>query len=267
MKKNKLKVSFDIGEVANKFLLHLKETTDCLTLIYHSLEKLEVNIKNPLPTDDFPIRINDNKSTPTLDEKRQNTLNWVLTKAFEEFINGLIKSFKETYKYLTIYSLSLNQPSNFSQEDYINLIRKTNLEIEKYHFPEFIEKIEKLLNKSLTFKEELLSINQVRNCLVHRHGIVSEKDIKNSSTGDLRLKWNSLKFLTTIKGAQKEITFAMRKDGLIINDLSIKTIRKVKIFNLGDKIEIDINDFNGISKTCADFALSLFQLIPQPNNP
>jgi len=39
---------------------------------------------------------------------------------------------------------------------------------------------------------------------------------------------------------------------------------KEKVFKLGDKISLNINEFNGISYTCATFATGLFPLMPQP---
>jgi hypothetical protein len=264
MENEKIEIKIELAEVTNKFLLHLKETTDCLTHIYYSIDKSDIDIHKPLPTDSFPVKITDNKPIPTTEEQKQITLNWALTKAFEDFITGLTKSFKETYKYLKIYTLSQEPPRTKSREDFEKEFQKIDVDIEKFHFPDFIEKIENILNQPLPLKEELLSVNQIRNCLVHRHGTVLNKDIKNSPTGDLRLKWVSLKFWTTKDGEQTEITYDFRKDGVTVDNLSYTTISNEKVFKLGDKILLDINEFNGIAFTCATFANGLFPLMPQP---
>ena len=49
-----------------------------------------------------------------------------------------------------------------------------SLRAHKLHFPALIEDIEKMLAAALPLKEEILSINQVRNCLVHKNAIVAE---------------------------------------------------------------------------------------------
>lgn len=263
MKDEKIEIKFELAEVTNKFLLHLKETTNCLTNIYHAINKLEINIQKPLPTDSFPIAINDNKPKLTISKQKQITLNWSLTKGFEDFINGLIKSFKETYKYLKIFTLSQEPPGTRSRKEMEKEFQKIEIDIEKFSFPQFIEKIEKLLKRTLPLKEKILSVNQLRNCLVHRHGIVGEKDIKNSPTGDLRLKWILLTFWTTKNEQQTEITYNFRKDGVIVDNLSFKTINKEKVFKQGDKISLDINEFNGIAYTCALFAKKIFSLMPK----
>jgi hypothetical protein len=260
-KKKELK----IAEITNKFLLHLKETTDCLTHIYNAVNKLDTGIDKPLPTDSFPLVVNDNKPKLTINDQKQITLNWVLTKAFEDFIGGLSISFKETYKCLKIYTISL-EPHYTITHEFKKELKKIETEIEKFSFPDFMENIEKLLQQSLPLKEEILSINKLRNCLVHRNGVVGEKDVKNSLTNDLRLKWISIKFWTEKNGQQEEINFMFRKDKVTVNNLSYKPIKNEKIFKVGDKVELDINEFNGIAFTCLSFANNLFPLMPHPGS-
>ena len=264
MTNEKIEIKFELADVTNKFLLHLKDTTNYITHIYYAIDNSDINIHKPLPTDSFPIAVTDKRPKPNIEEQKQLTLLWTLTKAFEECINGLTKSFKETYKYLNIYALSQEPKYTGTKEEHEAALQKIEGEMENLHFPDFIEKIENLLGMSLPLREEILSINQVRNCLVHRHGTVGEKDIKNAPTSDLQLKWISLKFWTKINDQQTEITYDLRKDGLTVKELSYKTIKNVKAFKIGDKISLDINEFNGIAYTCASFANALFPLMPHP---
>ena len=264
MEDEKIELKFELADVYNKFLFHLKETIDSLTHIYYAIDKLEIDIHKPLPTDSFPIIVNDNKTKSTIDEQKQITLNWTLAKAFEDLINGLTKSFKETYRYLKIYSLYKASPLIMNRNEFEKELHKVEMEIEKLHFPDFIERIENHLSLLLPLKEEILSINKIRNCLIHRYGVVEQIDIKNSLNNDLLLKWTSLKFWTTVDGMQTEITYDFRKDGIIISDLNCDAIKNERIFKLKDKISLDINEFNGIAYTCATFAKNLFQLIPRP---
>jgi hypothetical protein len=259
-----IKIKFELADVYNKFLFHLKETIDCLTHIYYAIDKFDIDIHKPLPTDSFPIVINDKKSKPTIDEQRQITLNWTLTKAFEDLINGLTKSFKETYRYLRIYSLYKASPLVMSRDEFEKKLNKIEMEIDKLHFPDFIERIENNLSLLLPLKEEILSINKIRNCLVHRDGVVEDTDIKNSMTNSLHLKWISLKFWTTVAGKQTEITYDLRKDGVTVTDINYETTNNEKVFKLKDKISLNINEFNGIAYTCSTFAQNLFQVLPRP---
>jgi hypothetical protein len=264
MQDNKIEFKFNLSDVSNKFLFHLRETTDCITHIYNSIENSSIDRYRPLPTDSFPLQIDDKRPIPSIEEQKLNTINWILNKAFEEFINGLTKSFKETYRYLKIYSLSLEPRNSSKREDFEKILDKVEVDIEKFSFPEFLDKIELLLRQPLPLKEEISSINKIRNCLVHRHGLVGEKDIKTSPTKDLRLKWISLKYWTNIEGEQMEITYNFRKDSIIVKNLEIEQIRNEKVFKSGDKILLDINEFNHISYTCYQFITRLYTLMPIP---
>lgn len=257
-------IKMDLSDVLDKFLIHIKETSDCLTHIYYAINNSEIDKYRPLPTDCFPILIDDKIPKPTIIELRQNTLNWVLRKAFEDFITGLTKSLQEAYKYLRIYTLSQNKSYFKTRKELEDELKIIESEIEKFHFPDFIERIEKLLNKKLPLRKEILSINQIRNCLVHRHGIIGPKDVRYSRSKDLRLTWLSLSLWTIQEGKHIELNIESRKKGIIITNILPKTTNHERIFQLGDKISFSINEFNGMEYTCVTFVQELFQLIPRP---
>ncbi len=112
MQDNKVEIKFDLSEVSNKFLLHLKETTDIVTFIYNSINYSDDIPLKPLPTDSFPIAIDNKKPPSTKEELKFKTINWVLNKAFEEFINGMTKSFKAAYMYLQNLFAIINAKKN-----------------------------------------------------------------------------------------------------------------------------------------------------------
>ena len=107
-----IEVKFIIEDVINVFLDHLKETTDCVTHIYYSIEASDIDIKKPLPSDSFPITVNNRKTPKTINEQKISSFDWAIRKAFEDFINGLTKSLKEANKLLR--TILLSQRSKFS---------------------------------------------------------------------------------------------------------------------------------------------------------
>ena len=58
----------------------------------------------------------------------------------------------------------------------------------------------------------------------------------------------------------------MRKNGITVSNLEYKVIDNRKSFEKGQKISIDINEFNGIAYTCSEFARFLYSSIPFQNN-
>lgn len=253
---------YDLADVANEFLLHLKQSIECVTHIYNALEIADVDLRKPLPTDSLPFIVQDDRIKITLDQQKQISISWILSKVFEEYVNGLMKTFKVTYRYLKLYSLSNEAGFNGSVEVLNKELQRLEKDIEKFHFPDFINQIEILLGNPLYLREEIISINKVRNCLVHRNGIVGRKDITN--TNSLDLKWNSLVNYSKMDGKDIELSYNHRKDKIILDNFSIQRKQNIKSYALNDEIKFNINEINGLSYTCSEFVLKLMNQVPRP---
>jgi len=263
MEKEKTAIKINLSDVVNKFLIHLKDLTDHVRFIYHAIDNTEIDIQKQLPTDSFPIMVNDKRIMPTIEQQKQLSINWVLNGAFEDIIKGLTISFKEAYKYLEIHKLSQEAPYTKTNEELKMDLQKIEADMEQLNFPDFINRMEILLKQTLPLKEEILSINRVRNCLVHRNGRVGKKDVDSASLSGLQLKWISLKFWTKINNQQTAITYDLRKDGITLDNISYKVIKNEKSFQVNDKISLDINQFNSIAYTCSTFVQELFARLPR----
>lgn len=264
MKEEPIEIKFTLEDVVNVFLDHLKETTNCVTHIYYSIQEADIDLNKPMPTDSFPLAINNEKPSLTLNEQKVASFEWVIRKAFEDFIIGLTKSLKEANKIIKTLILSEKPKYSMEREEIENELRKVDDEIEGLHFPKLIEFFENYLGHPLPFREEIISINQIRNCLVHRGGLVSNKDVKNNN--ELELRWISLKWYTKINEVSTEITYDMRKNGITVNNLDYKVVDNKKSFKLGQKISINLNEFNGIAYTCSEFAQYLYSSMPKSSN-
>ena len=259
----KIEIQFKLEQVSNKFLIHLKETTDIVSHIYYSIHNSGYAPNQPLPTNSLPLLIDDKKHKLTKVEQKQRSLDWIFKKAFEEFISGLTMSLIEGYRFVKLHALASQNPYPGKKEDLENEMENIDIAASKAHFPELMKHIEQGLGQSLPLRDEINSINKVRNCLVHRHGIVQQKDLYDANSDTLTLKWKSIKLYTYKDGQLKELVYETRKDGILIDNMQKEQIDNVRHFKLGDKITIDLNDFNGISFTCADFAKTLFDIMPR----
>lgn len=85
----KVEISFELADVANAFLYHLRDVTNSVTLIYSAVNGSAASGNSLLPTDSFPVLISDSKPSTTIKEQKQLTIHWVFLKAFEEFVYGL----------------------------------------------------------------------------------------------------------------------------------------------------------------------------------
>lgn len=257
MEQEKIELRIKVDEISSVCLLQLKETITAITFIYFSLQDSGFDGNKPLPTDRFPLGIDDKKEKPNAEQQRNATLNWATRKAFEDFIIGLTKSLKKAYKFLSINEIS---KKTASKEEFEKALAKVEQEVEKLHFPDMLTRIENMVDKKLPFHEEVISINQIRKCLVHGHGIVREKDLKECGAEHLKLRTQALYSYSLGEVGKTEITFERRKDGLQVNGMQMDLQQREKSFGIDEQVVIDINDFNDVAFTCAMFADSLYKI-------
>jgi hypothetical protein len=118
--RKKVEIKLDISAVSNKCMIHIQEITNCLTLIHQAINHSNIDIIKLLPTNSLPIHIETLMPKPTIEEQKEIAINWILTKAFEEFVNGLTKGLKEAYRSLKFYEFALKPNDSLSEEDIIS---------------------------------------------------------------------------------------------------------------------------------------------------
>lgn len=249
-----IQVTFDVSDLTNDFLCHIKQVMEGIAIIYNSIEASNVNFSKPLPTDNLPIIINDNKPPLSVEERKAKIVDWIVEKGFEETIVGINKILKKAYIFSSYINVSkLNRAKNLKElQVELNKIKRNS---EKFHLPELIKNVEDNFGVKLKYREEIESINKVRACLVHRNGIVSEKDI--NSEGSLLLKWISIKSYALINGKETLINYELRKDPILVESLRHENYSSSKEFKLLENVVLDINVLNDIVNTCSLFAFDM----------
>jgi hypothetical protein len=95
-----------------------------------------------------------------------------------------------------------------------------------------------------------LSINAVRNCLVHRNGLVQGRDLKGAEA--LVLHWQPLKIIVVGKDGEREI-----KLGQIVGKgekVGLVNRRQNKKFAINARIELTPDEFSEVAWTVSRFA-------------
>ncbi len=262
----RIQLEFKITEVSNRFLRQLHLTTEAVTHIYHALINYAATDFPPLQTDSLPIVINDLTTELKSEQIKDRTLAWLFKKAFEEFIVGLMESLIEAHKYAKYYCLS-----NETRTERILTKEQIELKISeiqnrplKLNFPTLINEIEADLGISLSCKAEVISINQVRNCLVHRNSVVSDKDVNDDIDDSLQLVFLELVTLVEKGGEIIELKWTHKEEGLITNKIGLHERQGCIKFKKGDVVKFDQNIFNGVSYTCIKFINNLLGALPMP---
>jgi hypothetical protein len=93
-----------------------------------------------------------------------------------------------------------------------------------------------------SFKDQVLSINAARNCFVHRHGAVSDRDVNDE--GVLEVKWTRHRiFIQNEDGEQDLIIGKVLEVG---SKICMKVEEKEKPFSIGDQLSFSIEEMSEI---------------------
>jgi hypothetical protein len=93
-----------------------------------------------------------------------------------------------------------------------------------------------------TLRSHVLSINKARNCLFHRDGIVSDKDITTDNA--LEVQWRRMVILVQNEDGEKELVRGEVIEGG--SQIAIRNEDKTKSFVLGSKMEFTVQEFSDI---------------------
>jgi hypothetical protein len=105
---------------------------------------------------------------------------------------------------------------------------------------------------------QLRSINQLRNCLVHRGGVVGTKDLDNG-TEVFEVRWRTMEFLIDEGDGPAPVEFGktLEKGG----NLCIRISDKSRTFQLGEAIELSEIEFAGMMFGLFAFGTDLVQKV------
>lgn len=256
-------LSFQVSEIYNRCVLKVSEAYRATTFLFHAIDCYPQDEFVPMLIDSIPITYPD----PVEGDKipKPSVRQWVYRNCFSNFLAGAAESLIAVRLLLEIQKLA--SENNNIVHNKIDLDKKLDtLEVEYrlFSIPRLFREIKKGLGMEVLFLEkEILSINSVRNCIVHDNANVMEKNVKEGFT-DLELHFvekvarievnNQLMLLTKdIKGKQLETT-----------GLEMEDIRKSISFPLNSKIDLTAELINAVAYTCNKFSNYLYNQF-QPN--
>jgi hypothetical protein len=198
------------------------------------------------------------------EQRRRQLQNWILSKAFQDLARGVRAMLEEAYLYVGVVEMS-RDPNNLcttwlGMEAKLKVLRKKAGEL---NFPQLMEAVNKVLSAPLNFEKEFVSLQRVRNCLEHRHGIVSDKDA-DPGAEELRLSLPRMKLFVERGDKEVEIRephFFVEKE----EQIGFRTEIRERVFKVGEFIRFDAEEFDEIAFGCWAFASDLASKLPDVN--
>jgi hypothetical protein len=168
---------------------------------------------------------------------------------FTHLMRGLRSSLEKAYVFRRIlksYPLGKKVETRVFRAGLAKFERAAN----KADFPELLEFVNRGLPKPISFQEEILTLQKLRNCLEHRGGVVGSKDV-NPGSQKLELKFPRLRMF--VREGDQEIDL---KPGMQIKaatrihyGIQVRSIE----YSVGEIIVITAQDFVDFAQSCFIF--------------
>jgi hypothetical protein len=203
---------------------------------------------------------------PNMEWNRQtavaNCSEWVLANGFRDAIEAVSGCLEEANQVLSFWQLVKDSPEKQVKiSDWNEKIVGNNKRFHRLGLPDKLDHLRDAhgINLNDKISSHLLSANVARNCLVHREGIVTERDI-NKEDNTLEVSWRKI-FVFLEQREERTPLYS----GQYIEEgtsISINFEDDRKNFNLGERIVLSPQEFID----CC-WSLSLFgeELIKQVN--
>ena len=163
----------------------LSESLNNVALGLQAVEQYQTAVSPLLPTNLFHVgfgQVRAELSETELAELKAKYRTWLLTTAFGDFIQAVFAALREAYLYCEAATTWTDFVSLEEMQGFIQGIASKGA---KFDLPTLLERVSKRLKAPLALHEHVLAINKVRNCLEHRHGIVTKLDLNDPANNCL----------------------------------------------------------------------------------
>lgn len=258
-------IQFDIGEILSDFQIQFNELNQSVKFISHAIREFEQKEIDFLKIDGLPIEIQGQgiKQKNFSDSKVQSQ-KWLISKACGELIETLKLSLAKAMAYLKFYQLS--ETKVFENENQVSSeIEKVQKRINKLGLPDLIKTISEQISIDKKLAEHIKSINNARNCLVHRNGKVQVVDVNNQIDQTLDVEWVNIYQVAEHNGEKIRITAQNLLERVHASKLHFYQENKLKSFKVGYAVNFDENDFTGFTWSFMLFLNQIYESLPRPN--
>lgn len=190
------------------------------------------------------------------DQAKGEYVTWVLRNAFAQAIDHA-GEFLEQCRLLA--TLHLLDSKTISGEDWNRILTNEREAFDRKFFPDKIKWLREKCGATFQFEEHVLTLNQARNCLVHRLGVVSKRDTKDN--GAFTIKWHCMRLVAIDSVTGDEIPVPNQTPLKNESTIALKIGPVEKQFSIGDRIELSSDELNYTMWTFHSFALEVLQAI------
>jgi hypothetical protein len=195
-----------------------------------------------------------------IEEAQEAFSHWTLVNGFRDASEAVSGFLESTRTVLAVWQLGIRQQSTpLTIGDWQETVQSEGHRFHRSGLPDKIEHLQQTYGLSLDpdLIMHIRSINAARNCLVHRGGVVQERD--TNEAGALRVSWRRLTLLVSGENGEREIF----PSGLIEagESLGVAYRDASKIFSVGTAISFSVQEFADLCWSLFLFGVSTTKLV------
>jgi hypothetical protein len=241
-----LSVKFNIDLLPHPVQNILQETLDYART---AVAAMETNVDSEPLGPELWMTFNPAKNRRLQGEDLLNGMRqWILRAAFRDAMESAHIALENARLVLAVRNL----PEKLQGEEFNRLVGEDNVRFNALPLRRKMEKLQADFGLTLdsSWKDMILGLNDVRNCVVHRFGEVGLHDVKDGE--ELAAIWQTHRFLAGRPGDERLVG-----RGDLINEgetLRIQRGPRERIFRIGTRIDLSMRDLNEICYTIHLFA-------------
>jgi hypothetical protein len=198
----------------------------------------------------------------TAEQRREMHESWILARAFQELLRAVRHALEEAHIMASLLTKEHKIRSESSLEEFLRPYRSKAAGLK---FPCLIASVNSRLEPKLEFSDAYESLQQARNCLEHRAGIVSKSDTHGQA--QLLLKVPRVKIFYERAGQEIEL-----REGEVVDpgegkseaEILMKLEARERSIQLGQRITFSAIEFNEVLFACHFLGAQLATRMPKP---
>jgi hypothetical protein len=251
MNKPTLTININLAGLVGKLNLKLQHLSD---LIKYANVSNSINLQKEYNEYTVFTCLNTANIQTLLYEKAKEFFHeWCLKNSFRDAVEHLSSFLEECYIVCAFFAAREN--GIIKGEAYNEIVLKNSSDFHRMNFPVKIEFLKSEFSVSSSLEEHVLSLNKVRNCLVHREGIVGKQDL--NAPDALIAKFRELQILAL--SPDKKIEKVLKGPTVIDEGghVAIRTQNTEKEFKLNEKIDLQPQEFANTVFTLFSFGVEI----------
>lgn len=257
MSESKIVINLDFNSSRGHFLRAIQHQLDIVTLLIAGAQRVTQEEAKPQGFHNFSPA---HGAELAHEEARTEALAWLSTSFLRDAIESTDQFLGRCLSFCATIQFARGGAANIEALDQV--VRVAPLKHHKLHFPAKFKELEKKFGVKPNFSEQVLSLNKLRTCLVHRMGKVTKLD---TNEGDrLTAKWITSKMV--LRGLQTGTQLVLTEPGQGLNEeamLEMHIVEHEKTFNLGESIALEPYDTFSTIFTLWRFGLACSEAIEQ----